>query len=144
MYLQMTTGVLFFEYPVVRIPYFDSYTPYDMPLSSLHPWMPPPPPAPPAGHFEEDDGEMAQAEPENPPIRTEMDGLFPPAPVPAQPLQMATPVDDMHDPPLANGHVSSSSEEDLEEDPAWEGRQSSDSSDGGGVDMGPGALHNGH
>ncbi|MED6163567.1 hypothetical protein PIB30_081235 [Stylosanthes scabra] len=39
----------------------------------------------------------------------------------------------MSDPPLANWHVSSSSEEDPKEDPAWEGEQSSDSSNGGGA-----------
>ncbi|MED6215022.1 hypothetical protein PIB30_109231, partial [Stylosanthes scabra] len=59
------------------------------------------------------------------------------------PLQMAAPVDDVPDPPLANGHISSSSEEDPEEDPAWEDEQSSDSSDGGGAGVGSGALPNG-
>ncbi|MED6146802.1 hypothetical protein PIB30_038032 [Stylosanthes scabra] len=81
---------------------------------------------------------------EVPPIPLEMDGMFPSAPVPAQPLQMAALVDDVPDPPLANGHTSSSSEEDPEEDPAWEGGQSSDSSDGSGAGVGPGALPNGH
>ncbi|MED6109062.1 hypothetical protein PIB30_030147 [Stylosanthes scabra] len=150
-YLQIRTGVLFFEYPIVQMygapdlratfiwgepririygfydrqftfpllsPYFDPDAPYDIPLSSLHPWMPPPPPAPPAEVFEEDDDEMAQAGPEGPPVPPEMDGMFPSAPVPAQPLQMATPIDDVPDPPLANGHISSLSEEDPEEDSA--------------------------
>ncbi|MED6134505.1 hypothetical protein PIB30_037555 [Stylosanthes scabra] len=78
--LQMRMGVLFFEYLVVHLgrarfriygfyecqftfpflsPYFDSDAPYHIPLSSLHPWMPPPPPAPPAEVFEENDEEMA-------------------------------------------------------------------------------------
>ncbi|MED6190453.1 hypothetical protein PIB30_105999, partial [Stylosanthes scabra] len=102
----------------------------------------PPPPAPPAEIFEEDDNEMAQADPEVPPVPPEMDGMFPPAPIPAQPLQMAAPVDDVPDPPLVNGPISSSSEEDLEKDPAWEDEQSSDSFDGGGAGVGPGALPN--
>ncbi|MED6152053.1 hypothetical protein PIB30_088275, partial [Stylosanthes scabra] len=58
-----------------------------------------------------------------------MDGIFLLAHVPAQPLQMATPVDDVPDPPLANGYISSSSEEDPEEDSAWEDGQCSDSFD---------------
>ncbi|MED6184106.1 hypothetical protein PIB30_044234 [Stylosanthes scabra] len=93
------------EYPIVQMyeapDLRTTHAPYDIQLSSLHPWMPPaPPPVPPAEVFEEDDDEMAQAEPEGPP---EMDGLFPHAPVPAQLLQMAALVDDMPDPPLANG-----------------------------------------
>ncbi|MED6159869.1 hypothetical protein PIB30_046160, partial [Stylosanthes scabra] len=125
----MRTGELFFEYPIVQIPYSDPDAPYGIPLSSLHPWVPPPPPAPPAEVFEEDDDEMAQADHEVPPVLPEMDGIFPPTP-------MAAPVDDVPDPPLANGHISSSSEEDPEEDPAWEDGQCSDSSDEGGAGVG--------
>ncbi|MED6152052.1 hypothetical protein PIB30_088274 [Stylosanthes scabra] len=47
-----------FTFPLLSL-YFDSDVPYGIPLSSLHPWMPPPPPAPPTEVFEENDDEMA-------------------------------------------------------------------------------------